>query len=102
MVSLITFILLCVMAVPTTLFPILYWLLADWRQTREGQAVMVSAIGLGLLVDISLANHFIRVDNVAVALIVDLVVFTLIIAGSTLQVVLLIRAQRRGRKKEAS
>lgn len=97
MVSLIIFYAVCVMAIPATLFPVLYWILANWNQTREGQANMISAIGLGLLVDLSLVGHWIHRADPAVSVTVDLIVFALIFCGSTLQLVFLIIAQCRGR-----
>jgi len=98
--------LLFAMVIPATAFPIVYGALADWRQTRGGQSVMLSAIALALLIDISVLGHFIRVDSPVVSVIITTAVFVLILAGSGLQLGVLVctqlRARRRNPRKDGS
>ena len=84
--------LLFIMAGTTTAFPLLY-LRSNWRQTHAGRGIMLSAVALALLVDISVIGHFIRSVNPVLSAIVTLAVFLLIIAGSLYMLATLLKAQ---------
>jgi len=94
--------LLYAMVIPATLFPITYWIRSNWRQTPGGISVMLSAIALALLIDVSVAGRFIRVDNPLLSAIVSMIIFLLILVASTTQLIVLLRTQCRAREKDGS
>lgn len=94
--ALVDLILLHVMAIPATLFPLLY-LRSQWSRHEIGRALMLSSVGLALLIDVSVLGIWLDVESDWVSDLTTTVVLAVILAGSVYQVVLLIRAQRRAK-----
>lgn len=98
-------VLLNVMVVTTTAFPILYAARSNWRQTAAGQSVMVSTVALALLVDISVFGEIVHNISHLVGDILTAFVFTMVFAGSVYKLATLVAAQRFSREtaeREAS
>lgn len=72
------------MAPPATLFPIIYGLSGPWYRTPIGRALMTKAVGLALLVDISLLYNWLG-DDYWGREAVRLTVFSLIFCGLWMQ-----------------
>ena len=80
-----------------TLVPIIYGITASWWRSLTGRALMTSAVGLALLIDLSLIfrawdGHLQTKREIA------LVIYVLICAGSWLMLLALVRAQLRSRR----
>lgn len=90
-------VLLNVMVLTTTAFPILYAARSNWRQTTAGQSVMVSTVALALLVDISVFGEIVHNISPIVGAWLTAGVFSLVFVGSVYKLATLITAQRRSR-----
>ena len=88
----VSLLLLIIAAPAATLFPILYMLTAPWWQTWVGRALVVSKIGLAVLVDASLAFHYLGPAYPHRAE-VTLTAFALIVVGTWLYLGALVREQ---------
>lgn len=78
-------VLLILAAAPAaTLFPIVYGFTSPWHRSLIGRALMTKAVGLALLIDISLLYKWLG-DDYAARDIVRLTVYGLITAGVWLQ-----------------
>lgn len=89
-------VLLIIAAAPAqTAFVLIYGLtVRGWWKLVTGRALFTKALGLALLIDISVAYHFLG-DNYALREVVRLSVFALIAAGAWLQLGALIYEKRR-------
>lgn len=96
MINLLNVILLHVLGVTTTAFPLLY-LRSRWNESRAGQVTMMSSVTLALLVDVSLVGIWFRVPEGWVVDAVTLAVFLLIFVSSVLKLIILVRGQRHDR-----
>lgn len=83
-------------APPATAFPLLYGLTRPWWRSLVGWWVLTATVGLGLLVDISLAYKWLG-DEYALRDVVRLTVYSLICAGSWMSLVTFLIERRRGR-----
>lgn len=92
----VAFVLLCVAAPSTTLFPLIYGTTLPWWRTQIGRALIIQSTGLALLVDISLAYRIFGAEYQARDAI-RLSVFSVITLGSWL--VLIAFLTERGRKR---
>jgi len=79
-------------AVPATLFPLLYSR-SPWRKSVVGHALMIKAVGLALLVDLTALTYVFGTDYLGRDL-VRVAVFTIIVTGLWTQLYALIRARR--------
>lgn len=95
-------VLLIVAAAPAqTAFVILYGVGSPWWRSVVGRALFTKALALALLIDISVAYHFLG-DNYALREVVRLSVFALIAIGTWLQLgALIYERRRRGRDRFA-
>ena len=100
-IALLNLIILHVLVVTATAFPILYAARSNWRQTRAGQAQMVSTIALALLVDVSVAGHYLHHVNPLVGAAITFGVLLLILVGTVYKLVVLLCAQHRSRIESA-
>jgi hypothetical protein len=81
-------------APPATLVPILYGFTARWWASLSGRALMTSALGLALLIDLSLMFRSWE-GHVDLKQRIALVVYALICVGAWLMLFSLIRVQWR-------
>jgi len=90
------------MTVPATCFPLLYLTFYRWYAQPIGRALMTKAIGLALLVDISVA-YMVLGDDYPGREYVRLVVYSLILVGLWYQFIVFLRIKRDTRriKREA-
>ena len=84
---------------PATLFPVLYFFRPWWR-SLAGLALMTSSFGLALLIDISLAYRVFGNDYPGRDA-VRLTVYALIVAGSWLILLALLRADSPGGRRRS-
>lgn len=91
-------VLLVVLAIVVTAFPIIYGVLAPFWKTLLGRSVMILGVALALLADLSILFDFWQPSPVATQLII-MVVLLLIIIGSLGKDVAIIKTQLRGRKE---
>ena len=75
-----------------TLYPILY-AFRPWHRSLIGRALMTHSVGLALLIDISLLYKAFG-DNYPLRDAVRLTVYSLILAGSWLQLIALLKSRR--------
>lgn len=92
--------LLHILVITTTAFPILYAARSDWRQTNAGKSVMVSTTALALLVDVSVIGHYIKHVTPLVSVLVSFGVFCLILIGSIYKLGALLSAQHLSRVEQ--
>lgn len=97
MVDAIAVLLILCAAPPATLFPILYAIVAPWRSTVAGRALMTSSVALALLIDISLIYQWLG-DDYALRDVVRFSVYVLILCGAWMQLGALVYQQIRYRK----
>lgn len=83
-------IIIMILAVPVTIVPIFYYFVFPWREYLEGKAVMISAVGLALLVDLSLLFKIADIPLVVKLGIAD-GVYALVLVGSIYKLAALIR-----------
>ena len=83
-------------APPATLFPLLYGVTRPWWRSLVGRYVFTSALGLGLLIDISLLYNWLG-DQYFARDIVRLTVYSLIAAGAWLSLLSFLIERRRNR-----
>lgn len=88
----VTSILVFALAVPANLFPLLYGITAPWERSEPGRAAMTSAIALAMLVDLSFLVRWLG-DDYRFREYVTFGLVLLILAGSTMNVVALLRTQ---------
>lgn len=81
-------------AIAQTTFVIFYSFTSPWWQTLVGRALWTKAMGLALLMDISIAYYFLG-DNYAARDFVRLSVYTFIVVGSWLQLIAFAAQKRR-------
>lgn len=80
-------VLLIVIAAPAaTIFPLWYGLTVRWWTFWIGRALMMSSLGLGLLIDISLVYQWLG-DDYFLRDIVRLTVYSIIAAGAWLKLI---------------
>jgi hypothetical protein len=84
------------MAPAATLFPLLYGLTTPWWRSLIGRALMTKAVGLALLIDISLAYQWLG-DDYFLRDVVRLTVYGLIFVGVWLQLTALFVEKYRAR-----
>lgn len=87
-------VLIAAASIPATLFPLVYGFTSPWWRTPIGRALMVKAVGLALLIDISLVYNFFG-DDYAARDAVRLGVFSLITVGVWMQFLALMREKWR-------
>lgn len=97
-IYLIGVVIVILLTIPANAVPIFYALKFPWRQFDEGKAVMISTIGLALLVDLALVFRVVPLPLWSRVVIAD-IVYTVILAGSTYKLVVLIRNWRRSRRE---
>jgi hypothetical protein len=85
------------MAPAATAFPIVYGLTSPWWRSLVGRALMTKAVGLALLIDISIAYEFLG-DDYAARNAVRFTVFGFILTGVWLQFFALLREKWKARK----
>ena len=91
-------VLLVVAAAPAaTAFPLWYGLTAPWWRSLIGRALMTKAVGLALLIDISILYKFLG-DDYALRDVVRLTVYALITVGVWMQFSALLLEQHRARR----
>lgn len=87
-------VLLCLSAPAATLYPLLFGFTTRWHESLIGRALLTKAVGLALLIDISLTYRILGADyqgrDVA-----RLTVFGLITVGVWMQLYALVRQKRR-------
>lgn len=89
------------MIIPATAFPILYACFFPWYRTGLGQALMTKAVGLALLIDVSVV-YLIFGDDYFLREHVRFCVYTLILIGLWYQMVMIIKIKiDSARTKEA-
>lgn len=91
-------ILILAAAPPATLFPIVYGFTAPWWKTLIGRALLTKAIGLALLIDISLIYKFLG-DEYFLRDVVRLSVYALITVGTWMQFSALLVEKYHARKE---
>jgi hypothetical protein len=84
------------MAPAATLFPLLYGFTTPWWRSLIGRALMTKAVGLALLIDISLAYQWLG-DDYFLRDVVRLTVYGLIFVGVWLQLTALFVEKYRAR-----
>lgn len=84
-------------APPQTAFAIIYGLGSPWWRSPVGRALFTKALGLALLIDISLIYHWLG-DNYALRDVVRLTVYSVIVVGAWLQFGALIHEKRIGHR----
>lgn len=77
-------------APPATMFPIVY-AFRPWRRSMIGRALMVKAVGLALLIDISIA-YIVMGDDYAYRDLVRVAVYGLIVVGIWWQFIAMAKA----------
>lgn len=92
---------LFLMLAPANLFPILYTAFFPWWQSPLGRALFTKALGLMLLIDISVLYQLFG-DNYDLREQVRFIVFTLVLLGMSYQLVVIIKIklQARGRRED--
>ena len=85
------------MAPAATAFPLLYGLTSPWWRSLVGRALMTKAVGLALLIDISIVYQFLG-DDYAARNAVRFAVFGFILAGVWLQFFALLREKWKARR----
>lgn len=94
-------ILLVLAAAPAqTLFIVIYGFGSPWWRSLVGRALFTKALGLALLVDLSLLYHWLG-DGYYLRDVVRLSVYALITAGAWLQLVALLKEKFQGRRDDA-
>jgi hypothetical protein len=94
-------VLLILMAAPAqTVFPFLYGFTSPWHQSLIGRALMTKAVGLALLIDISLIYQWLG-DNYALRDVVRLTVFAIITIGAWMQLVAFVMVKRKDNRPDA-
>lgn len=97
--DLVALVLICAAAPAQTVFVLVYGLGSPWFRSVVGRALFTKALGLALLIDISIAYQFLG-DDYALREVVRLSVFTLIAVGAWLQLgALVYERRRRGRDR---
>lgn len=86
-------ILVALAAPPATLFPFVY-ATRPWYRSLLGRALMTKAIGIALLIDISLLYNWLG-DDYALRDVVRLTVYSLITCGVWFQFIALVRTIRK-------
>ncbi len=94
----VTSVLIFALVVPANLFPLLYGITAPWERTEPGRAAMTSAVALALLVDLSFLVRWLGEDYrfrewVTFGLVL------IILAGSTMNLLALVRTQIKSNRK---
>lgn len=91
------------MAPPATLFPIIYGITSPWSKTLVGRALMTKAVGMALLIDITLIYNWLG-DDYFLRDYVRFIVFLFIFLGTWMQLsallVELYRARRRALREQ--
>lgn len=87
-------------APPATMFPIVY-AFRPWRSSMIGRALMTKAIGLALLIDISIA-YIVMGDDYAFRDLVRVLVYGVIVVGIYYQFIAMVRAPHNPRPKDES
>lgn len=91
-------VLLILVAAPAaTAFPIVYGLTSPWYRSLLGRALMTKAVGLALLIDISLIYQWLG-DDYFLRNVVRLTVYSLIAAGVWMQCTALVVEKVRARR----
>lgn len=93
----IRFTLVALAVIPATGFTLVYGLGSPWYRSLLGRALFTHALGMMLLIDISVAYKFIGDDYPGRDL-VSITVYTVIIVGSWAQFVALLRVRSHGRQ----
>lgn len=90
------------MMIPATGFPLLYLTFYRWWAQPIGRALMTKAIGLGLLVDISVLYQVFG-DDYPGRDFVRIIVYALILVGLWYQFIVFIRIRKdtRGKKEKS-
>lgn len=89
--------LIVIAAPPATLFPLVLGFTTQWWRRPITRALMTKAVGLALLIDISLVYTWFG-DDYALREVVRLTVFALIALGAWMQFGALIAEKRRDRR----
>lgn len=58
-------------AVPATLFPIVYAIVAPWYKSGVGRSMMAQSVSIALLIDTTLWLHYHPLDSIQTAFLVD-------------------------------
>lgn len=82
--------LIFIAAPPVTMFPIVY-AFRPWRESLIGRALMTKAIGLALLIDISIAYQLLG-DDYPFRNVVRVAVYALVVTGIWFQFIAMVRA----------
>lgn len=85
-------------ALTTTLFPICYAVIAPWKDTRLGKALMLMSIATASLIDLTVLFALIGEFNQVWSLTIQVAVFAYTFAASTYLLVVLFGTQLEGRK----
>lgn len=75
------------------MFPIVY-AFRPWRQSAIGRALMVKAVGMALLIDISIIYNVLG-DNYPLRNLVRVIVYALIVVGIWSQFIAMLRAGKK-------
>lgn len=86
-------------APPATMFPIVY-ATRPWHATLIGRALMTKAIGLALLIDISIVYQLLG-DDYPFRNLVRVGVYTLVVVGIWIQFIAMARAGRTSPRSDA-
>lgn len=92
-------ILILIAAPAQTMFILIYGLGSPWWRSLLGRALFTKALGLALLVDISVLYHFLG-DEYVYRDVVRVTVFSLIAVGAWLQLMALIKEKYVARRDE--
>lgn len=86
------------MAPPATLFPIIYGFTAPWWKSLVGRALMTKAVGLALLIDITIIYNWFG-DDYPLRDAVRFTVFLFILLGTWMQLIALLVERYRVRRR---
>ncbi|MCZ4498859.1 MAG: hypothetical protein JWQ74_1412 [Marmoricola sp.] len=92
----IRFALVAIATLPATGFTIVYGLGSPWYKSLLGRALFTHALGMALLIDISVLYKFFG-DDYAGRDVVSITVYAVIIVGTWAQFIALLRERARGR-----
>lgn len=94
-------VMLILIAAPAqTLFALIYGFASPWWRSLIGRALLTKALGLALLIDISLLYQWLG-DDYALRDVVRISVYTLIACGAWLQLTALLAEKVKGRREDA-
>lgn len=91
-------VLLIALAIPATLFPVLYGARSAWRATRTGRALFWSTLSYAVVVVLTILFRFMSGVDVTIALLVQVCVFTFLNTTAWLMFASLLDAQRADRE----